>query len=451
MRVLICADTSNFWGETPLSGMTTRQMRLNQELTSAAHDKNDVRFLIEDSGVPVPSWANWPFDSWVVRSDTIYGDVLALADILREFAPEIIVAKSPHDLVRFGRSLADELGARLIYEIHDDEARSLASLGRSAREVMEAGRLQQTAARLADGVVVFTDEERQTAIGWVDNPERVQVIPMGADVHVSTRTQSESLRLLFIGNLFHEPNELALDFLVREVLPPLRSAGESVQLKVVGRVPVHIQTRHSSEIDFKGPVVPLSAAFTNVDIGVCPVTTGAGMKTKVVDMMGAALPIVCSEYSTAGFSADARRALEIVTDEKEFAQRVLRLWRNKTRMRTLADAALAALKSELAWEGLGAVADGTYRRMMALEPSSRRMSPRTLAAANSTAANGTMWQESLRTGKVWPYPHMVAAGHYVRVIPEDRGGLPVLSPHLLSELIADRVSHAPSMPQTSST
>src|SRR5690606_39337161 len=82
----------------------------------------------------------------------------ALAGLLDLAPVHFVVLCEAESLVSIGRALARLLDARLVYDVHDDDAAVAASLGEPAETVEGHATIQRVALRTADNVI--RSEER---------------------------------------------------------------------------------------------------------------------------------------------------------------------------------------------------------------------------------------------------------------------------------------------------
>lgn len=420
INILVCADTSNFVGMEPVAGMTSRTFHLNRALRTAGGDEVEVRFLLEDNGLASPDWVKWPFRSWLVHPTHFRATPEA---VLGKYRPDLVVVKSSQDLVLIGRRLRACLGARIVYEVHDDDAASAQSLGAAADEVEGTGFLQRVASLEADAAVTLTDEEADLIRPWIGSPQRLATIPMGA---TPTSSAAEDARrswgdpadhaLIFIGNLFHEPNQRAVRFFVHQVMPKILGVRPDVRLEVVGRYPADLKAACGGpSVRYHGVVTPLSAAMPPGSVGVCPVDSGSGMKSKIVDMMAHGVPVVCSPSSLAGLPASARAVLSVASNDAEFAASVLRLVENSGLRERVGQEGRRVVRNELSWSMLGSQALQAYQSFVGLERRRPVATDREARRAEHLARRGSAWQVALRSPGVWDYPRVTSPRQYVVV------------------------------------
>jgi len=132
----------------------------------------------------------------------------------------------------------------------------------------------------------------------------VLVVPNGVCVEPrlsapSPRAADAQLRAVFLGNMAHEANVDAVDFCLDEVLPLAK--GVIGSFDVIGaNVPAAMQLRHGGAVRFRGFVDNVSEALREYDVMLAPIRFGSGTKLKLLDAMGAGLPLVTTTVGAEG-------------------------------------------------------------------------------------------------------------------------------------------------------
>ena len=424
LRLLVCFDTLCL-AETTLSGAAVRELQLNAAL-QANHDV-EVRFVLADVGCHPAAFDDWPFRTYVVSPALLAGSPEAVAAIVGPYRPDIVLTITAHEAVAYGRRLADSLGAALLYEAHDDEAAVLASLGAGSDELERMRRLQRVALAVSDLVVALTETDR-LALAALGLPAPVEVVPMGVDVarRRSAEPDPAHPQLLFIGNLYYEPNAIAARELCRAVAPALDRLHAPFQIKAVGRVPAEVMAECQHErLTFTGPLVDLNEATHGAAAGLAPLTAGSGMKSKVLDYLAAGLPVIASAQALPGLPQALRDLVVLAPDGAGVAGAAMALWADLPRARRLGAEGRRQVERLLSWDAIASRALEAYR-------SCRRLPGRAPAELEPDLRaylhRGPFWQLEVAAKRAWPYPPITSADTYVDVRPGLRRTLPAPRP-----------------------
>ncbi|MGH3996589.1 MAG: glycosyltransferase, partial [Pseudonocardiaceae bacterium] len=169
--MVVLFDTAGFLRSLPLTGAAARTLYLNRHLHALGCPTTVLLCDLNPRSRPTSTWPlpvrYLPYDAVYERPDPLFAQV-------RGLAPEVVVMSNTQLVVRYGRALAEASGARLVYEMHDDEAALLRSIGAEHREAA----LLQASAVAADGVVAFTDRDATCARAL--GARSAHVVPCGA-------------------------------------------------------------------------------------------------------------------------------------------------------------------------------------------------------------------------------------------------------------------------------
>jgi GT2 family glycosyltransferase/glycosyltransferase involved in cell wall biosynthesis len=139
----------------------------------------------------------------------------------------------------------------------------------------------------------------------------------------------EPFTLLFLGSFRHLPNQEALLWFVRRVLPQVRAAEPRARLIVIGSDP---PPRHSlpqaEAIDLVGFVEDVREALARYALFVCPILSGSGVRVKLLEAFAAGIPVVSTRLGAEGLTAKDGEICALADDPRAFAGHVLELLKN---------------------------------------------------------------------------------------------------------------------------
>jgi glycosyltransferase involved in cell wall biosynthesis len=368
LKVAVLFDTAGFQRSLPLTGAAARTLHLNAELAARGVD---ARLFLCDLNPQSRPVRTWPLPTTYVDYEALYADPRRLAATLSAFGPDLLVMSNSQLTARYGRELADEIGAALVYEMHDDEGALLRSLDQPADEWQQAGAEQSAAASSADGVIAFSPDDARAARAMTTGS--VHVVPCGVATGPPSTPPREPV-LSFVGNLFYSPNRRALDYLCGPAFTGhLAHLGASVE--VYGRYPDDVRIDDATPVRLRGPVPYLREAIGKTMIGLAPLDAGGGMKLKVLEYMAVGIPVVGTAVAAAGFAEFDEFGLVGRDDLSDFPHLVARLLNDVDARRRLAANGRRLAETTYSWQRMARLAEEAYSAVLAASGPDRAARP----------------------------------------------------------------------------
>jgi glycosyltransferase involved in cell wall biosynthesis len=156
--------------------------------------------------------------------------------------------------------------------------------------------------------------------------------------------------IAFIGNMVSLQNQDAAYWFATTVLPMIRAKGDFV-FRIIGQIPEKARTRfqHLPGVDITGKVASIPSAAQNCFVGVCPVRVGAGVQNKLLEYMALGLPAVTTKLGLEGVYAKDTHELYVADTPEEIAQRIIMLWHDVSKARTIAINARDFVENNHSW------------------------------------------------------------------------------------------------------
>ncbi len=133
--------------------------------------------------------------------------------------------------------------------------------------------------------------------------------------------------ILFVGNFRHAPNVEGIRWFMGNVYPRIRKGAPELDLTIVGPSPPRDirELGRKKGIEVTGYVEDVRPYFENSSVFLCPMTTGGGMRGKVLEAMSMARPVVSTSRGAEGIQALDEEGLFTADEPQDFADTVLRL------------------------------------------------------------------------------------------------------------------------------
>lgn len=200
--------------------------------------------------------------------------------------------------------------------------------------------------RNADRMFFISPDDREAAIptfGLV--PAKCIVIPYGTRLHAMPTDRSEARQqvisahhlnpdtftLLFFGPQSYRPNLEAVERIVHQIEPALRKRANFPYYIMIcgGGLPAHFnELKNFQNVEYLGFVEDIKRYIKAADVVLNPITTGGGVKTKIIEAIALGSTVLSSATGAGGVDATACGSkLLTVPDEKTeaFVQAILEL------------------------------------------------------------------------------------------------------------------------------
>ena len=144
--------------------------------------------------------------------------------------------------------------------------------------------------------------------------------------------------MLFLGSFRHLPNQEALDWFTRTVLPAVLKRSPKARLIIVGAEPppIHSLPNLPDNIELRGFVDDVREPLARYAVFVCPILSGSGMRVKLLEAFSAGIPVVSTRIGAEGLTAKDGEICSLADDPAEFAGKIIELFDNQGKARDLA-------------------------------------------------------------------------------------------------------------------
>jgi glycosyltransferase involved in cell wall biosynthesis len=261
----------------------------------------------------------------------------AVSPYLRAVATTVARRHAPHVvLVEYARlaSLAALLraaappGCALVVDTLDvvhQRASSFTAVGVPADHAMTADE-ERDALEPFDGIIAITAQDAAVLSGLQPGKPCI-VAPHAVDVHVVARaTEDTAVAFGFIGSAMM-PNVDAARWLLNDIWPRVRAAAPTARLVIAGAVGEALDAgvAPGSGVECLGRVADPAEFYRRIDVALCPIRYGSGLKIKNVEALGAGRPLVTTPEGAWGLPAAVGAGYVVARTAAAFAEEMVRL------------------------------------------------------------------------------------------------------------------------------
>lgn len=283
------------------SGAADRQYNLAKHLHGTG--KVNVIVVMVDRG-----WSDLEilnseqFHTILLHPNDYYNNISLLYDLLSPYSIDLLQFCNSESCFHIGVNLALKLGSRLIYEAHYNPVEFAAEQGASYKQIESIQRLQQHLALYLDGIVCLSADDIQLVrndYGRIS--ERITCVSSGIEIsqYLHPIANQRSNNIVFLGNMYFEPNSQAVHNIHSQIYPQLKRQFEFV---IIGDCPKVLTKKYNDDnFTFVGNLESLISYSDNILCGLAPVGQGAGQRIKLLHYSSAGIPIICTAAAARGF------------------------------------------------------------------------------------------------------------------------------------------------------
>ncbi len=185
---------------------------------------------------------------------------------------------------------------------------------------------ERSAAARARATCVCSDLDRHhlRRLGIRSN---IVVVPNAVPVRDKIEPLPAEKTVMFIGVYDYPPNLDAVERLVNRVWPAVRQRVPDARLLIAGRGGEHhpVFRQHVPGVEFLGFVPDLDALYARSRVVCCPLSVGAGTRTKLVEAAAYGKPMVSTRLGAEGLEFVPEQEILLRDDDAAFADACARL------------------------------------------------------------------------------------------------------------------------------
>jgi len=251
--------------------------------------------------------------------------------------------------------------------------------------------------RRFDAVLAVSDADRETFTRLYPDAIRglVHIVPTGVDTDFFKPSGSppRATQLVFTGSMDWLPNEDAMRYFCRSILPLVRAEEPEVRLSIVGRAPTPAVQSLAAEsgVEVTGRVDDVRPFMDQAAVYIVPLRIGGGTRLKIFEAMAMGKAVVSTTVGAEGLPVVNGEHLLLADEPRSFARAIVRLIRDQDQRERLGDAARRLVLARYDWSAVaGALEEPLMRIALGQARGDRAHSLVSGAAPVEAGASGQM-------------------------------------------------------------
>jgi polysaccharide biosynthesis protein PslH len=214
--------------------------------------------------------------------------------------------------------------------------------------------------------VILVSEEDAEATHRLSPAVSATAIPNGVDADLFKPDYGEEREqdtILFVGVMGFPPNKQAAHDLALNIMPLVRQQRPGARLLLVGRSCEHVAAlANEAGVEVIGEVPDILPYLQRAAVFACPVWSGTGIKSKLLEAFAAGTPVVTTPLGCRGMKVSPERDVLVADGAADFADCILRLLSDRGLGEKLSRSAREYVVREHSWESVVTRYEDAYRR-----------------------------------------------------------------------------------------
>ncbi|MBU2579802.1 glycosyltransferase family 4 protein [Candidatus Parcubacteria bacterium] len=306
------------------------------------------------------------FKTYIFPIECYYNNLDLIASIIKKEKIDIIQFDNLEPIILQGINLSHLTKTYLVSEMHY-VVRSLArDLGASATRIKTIKKIEETVGESIDHLICLSKDDKQFLIKNMNlSKSRISVMPSGVDTEDIKYwgPNFKEKTIIFLGNLFFEPNLEAVKIIYKYIYPKLKKY--NFRFLIVGDCPKKVKARYqSANFKFTGTVKNLNQIFRKSTFGLAPILSGTGLRIKILNYLAAGIPVIATNVAVSGLTN--KKNIIIEDDFKKYPQIIIDLINNKDRSIMLSRISRAMMCKDFKWKNIAERTKLIYQKILQL-------------------------------------------------------------------------------------
>ena len=215
----------------------------------------------------------------------------------------------------------------------------------------ETREIELNVIRRADVTLSYTETEAAVIISHNFDSGRVMRCPWVVEPTPRAPPFRARGGLAFLGNFRHPPNEEAMVYFLKDVMPGLRERLQGVKLHIYGsNMTDRLRAMGEDDVVIEGFVESVNEVYDKHRVFVAPLLSGAGIKGKVIGSLAAGMPSVVSPLAAEGVGISSGVEAMVAETPADWVSAVAALYGDERRWTDMSERARAFVAANFSFE-----------------------------------------------------------------------------------------------------
>ena len=177
-----------------------------------------------------------------------------------------------------------------------------------------------------DGIMTISENDEKYLKSATSIP--IGTIPFAIAANDALTNDYNASNLFHVGGMDWEPNRQAVERLIR-LFPSINKQNPAIELFLIGKGTNKHSLIHTC-IHAEGFVEGLEAYALKSGILVSPISSGSGIRIKILEMMALGIPVITTEKGAQGINYKETKCVYIAESDEEIIEACVKLASNQT-------------------------------------------------------------------------------------------------------------------------
>lgn len=259
------------------------------------------------------------FNTIFIRPEDYYSDKNLYNQLLTKFKIDVCHFDSAEAVCLQTHLINDDI--LKVWDVLNVNHTLLARTGKNSELVNNAKKYEISAASLSDLILCRSLKDTNDLIDIGIDKLKIRRYKgcINPSNFLFNPNQTNQKNILFLGNMFYEPNENAVKLIQDKIIPVVLEQSPTSKFIFTGNFPPYLKERTQSygeKVQFTGGVDDLNPILSTVKVALCPLFEGSGTRLKLLTYLSAGVPTITTNLGIEGLNQDISTHL-IVEDKIE--------------------------------------------------------------------------------------------------------------------------------------